>query len=376
MRPSSRLTPPRPPPAQLHPPAAHALLTAGDPVKNARALLRNALPINNKAVRQIQADLEGVSEQLRIPGSKALNPVNRAVKRAAGTLASQKGAIAAAFAPAKKAAGVAALDALDASLKEFQTVLAAQDKQAVPAAQQAALARVTEIEEALVTGFPFDVPAKYASLPQLKGRAVLEMKISLATPRQDGVRGGVLTMVADGYNAPVTAGNFVDLATRRFYDGMEFQRADGFVVQTGDPGNAEAGFVEGGKLRTIPFEVRVQGDKAPIYEETLEDLGRFNDQPALPFNAYGTIAAARSEFEANSASSQVFWLLKESELTPSGANLLDGRYAVLGYVVDGAELLADVQVGDKIEYIKVVSGGDLLQAPKGGLAAAAPAVAE
>jgi len=331
-------------------------------------------------VRAIQADLEGVSEQLRIPGSKALNPVNRAVRRAAGTLASQKGAIAAAFAPAKKAAGVAALDALEVSLKQFQDVLAAQDKQAVPAAQQAALAHVTDIEEALVTSFPFDVPPKYAALPQLKGRAVLEMKIKLATPRQDGVTGGILTMVADGYNAPVTAGNFVDLAARRFYDGMEFQRADGFVVQTGDPGNAEAGYVEGGKARTIPFEVRVQNDQAPIYEETLEDLGRFNEQPALPFNAYGTIAAARSEFEANSASSQIFWLLKESELTPSGANLLDGRYAVLGYVVDGAELLADVQVGDKIEYIKIVSGGDLLQKGKGAaveaVAPVAAAVAE
>lgn len=331
-------------------------------------------------MRAIQADLEGVSEQLRIPGSKALNPVNRAVRRAAGTLASQKGAIAAAFAPAKKAAGVAALDALEVSLKQFQDVLAAQDKQAVPAAQQAALAHVTDIEEALVTSFPFDVPPKYAALPQLKGRAVLEMKIKLATPRQDGVTGGILTMVADGYNAPVTAGNFVDLAARRFYDGMEFQRADGFVVQTGDPGNAEAGYVEGGKARTIPFEVRVQNDQAPIYEETLEDLGRFNEQPALPFNAYGTIAAARSEFEANSASSQIFWLLKESELTPSGANLLDGRYAVLGYVVDGAELLADVEVGDKIEYIKIVSGGDLLQKGKGAaveaVAPVAAAVAE
>jgi len=138
----------------------------------------------------------------------------------------------------------------------------------------------------------------------------------------------------------------------------------------GDPGNEQGGYVENGKLRTIPFEVMVKGDKAPVYEETLEDLGRFNDQPAIPFNAYGTLAAARSEFEANSASSQVFWLLKESELTPSGANLLDGRYAVLGYVVDGADLLADVQVGDRIDYIKVVSGGDLLVKGSGSSAAA------
>lgn len=45
-----------------------------------------------------------------------------------------------------------------------------------------------------------------------------------------------LLMVVDGYNAPVTAGNFVDLVDKKFYDGMDVQRADGFIVQTGDPG--------------------------------------------------------------------------------------------------------------------------------------------
>jgi hypothetical protein len=51
--------------------------------------------------------------------------------------------------------------------------------------------------------------------------------------------------------------------------------------------------------------MRVQKDKEPIYDFTLEDLGRVNEQPVLPFNAYGTLAWARNEFENNSASSQV-----------------------------------------------------------------------
>jgi cyclophilin family peptidyl-prolyl cis-trans isomerase len=49
----------------------------------------------------------------------------------------------------------------------------------------------------------------------------------------------------------------------------------------------------------------VVGDGVPIYEETMEDLGRSNETPMLPFNAYGTLAMARAEFENNSASSQV-----------------------------------------------------------------------
>ena len=69
------------------------------------------------------------------------------------------------------------------------------------------------------------------------------------------------------------------------------------------------------------------------------------------------------EFEDNSASSQVFWLLKESELTPSNANILDGRYAVFGYVTENEDFLADVKVGDVIESMQVVSGLENLVNP-------------
>ena len=66
------------------------------------------------------------------------------------------------------------------------------------------------------------------------------MQIKLKEARQEGVTGGTLKIVVDGYNAPVTGGNFVDLVQRGFYNNMEIQRADGFVVQTGDPGAAGA----------------------------------------------------------------------------------------------------------------------------------------
>lgn len=118
---------------------------------------------------------------------------------------------------------------------EFQALIDAEDKQEVPIKQQELLGYVGAIEEAMVKGFPFEVPAQYASLPQLKGRATVEMRLKFADPRMDGVTGGTFVIVADGYNAPVSAGDFVDLVSRGFYDGMEIQRADGFVVQTGKP---------------------------------------------------------------------------------------------------------------------------------------------
>ena len=58
-------------------------------------------------------------------------------------------------------------------------------------------------------------------------------------------------------------------------------------------------------LGSVPLEIKVVGDKAPVYDLSLEDLGRYNETPVLPFNAYGTLAWARAEFDNNSASSQV-----------------------------------------------------------------------
>jgi cyclophilin family peptidyl-prolyl cis-trans isomerase len=352
-------------------PPAEAGLLSVEPVKNARALLRYSLPIKNDKIRDIQKSLESVSEQLRIPGSKSLGPIGQSVRRAQGTLNANKGKLEAEFAPEHKAEGQAAIEKLDAALKEFQAVVDANDKQSVIEKQQQALTYVGAIEEAMVKGFPFTVPSEYDNLPQLKGRATVEMGLTFKTARDNGIKGGLIRIVVDGYNAPVTAGNFVDLVSRKFYDGLTIQRADGFIVQTGDPDGPATGFVDEatGKNRTVPFEIMVQGDKTPVYEENLEDNGRFNEQPVLPFNAYGTLAMARSEFESNDASSQFFFLLKESELTPTGSNLLDGRFAVFGYVVDNADLLGELQVGDKIDFMKVVDGLQNLQAPKAGATA-------
>jgi hypothetical protein len=51
--------------------------------------------------------------------------------------------------------------------------------------------------------------------------------------------------------------------------------------------------------RSVPMEIRVTGEKEPIYDFNLEELGRYNEQPVLPFNAYGTLAWARAEFDNN-----------------------------------------------------------------------------
>jgi cyclophilin family peptidyl-prolyl cis-trans isomerase len=69
---------------------------------------------------------------------------------------------------------------------------------------------------------------------------------------------------------------------------------------------------------------------------------------------------ARRESEPNSASSQFFFLLRESELTPSGTNILDGRYSIFGYVIENQELLRDLKVDDEIVSMKIVDGAENL----------------
>ena len=105
----------------------------------------------------------------------------------------------------------------------------------------------------MVTKFPYEVPEEYAHLPQLLGRAVVELE----TTR------GNIDIVVDGYSAPVNGGNFVDLVNRGFYDGMNFNAAKDTFLQAGDPPGSTAGFIDPntGEYRAIPLEVLVAGDE-------------------------------------------------------------------------------------------------------------------
>ncbi|CAM8930434.1 unnamed protein product [Rhodiola kirilowii] len=340
-----------------------SVLISGPPIKDPEALLRYALPIDNKAIREVQKPLEDITESLKVSGSRGFDGVERNLKTASQALKEGKVSIIAGLAESKRDDGAQLIDKLVAGMQELQTIVEDKNRNAIVAKQKELLQYVGSVEEDMVDGFPYEVPEEYTKMPLLKGRAIVDMKVKVKDNRN--VDECVFRIVLDGYNAPVTAGNFIDLVERHFYDGMEIQRADGFVVQTGDPDGAAEGFVDPSteKTRTIPLEIMADGEKSPFYGETLEELGLYKAQTKLPFNAFGTMAMAREEFDSNSGSSQIFWLLKESELTPSNANILDGRYAVFGYVTQNEDFLADLKVGDVIESIQVVSGLDHLVNP-------------
>lgn len=54
-----------------------SVLISGPPIKDPGALLRYALPIDNKAMREVQKPLEDITDSLKIAGVKALDSVER-----------------------------------------------------------------------------------------------------------------------------------------------------------------------------------------------------------------------------------------------------------------------------------------------------------
>lgn len=54
-----------------------AILISGPPVKDPSTLLRNALPIDSKPFKEVEKSLEDISDNLKLAGSKAFDPVER-----------------------------------------------------------------------------------------------------------------------------------------------------------------------------------------------------------------------------------------------------------------------------------------------------------
>ena len=127
--------------------------------------------------------------------------------------------------------------------------------------------------------------------------------------------------------APITAGNFIDLAGRGVYKGLAFHRYEpGFVIQGGDPrGNGTGGFMDPdtGRERTIKLEVT----------------------PELKHGEAGAVAMARSQ-EPNSASCQFYITLAP---TPG----LDRSYAVFGHVTSGQEVVQSIRKGDRMTKVTI-----------------------
>lgn len=348
-------------------PSAHAaargggasfLSASGDVIKDPESLLRWSLPITNPIVRELQSELEYAVNDLR--GLK-WQRVEGHIKTVARVLKNQRDNILVSVPADGVDAATERLAAVADQLPAIEAAVAEKSPEKVTRVCREALRDVGKVEEMMVTKFPYKVPDEYNNLPMLKGRATVEMVVRKAGGGKFDIQGnlypeGTMTMVLDGYSAPVSAGSFADLVSRGFYDNTDVIRSDGFIIQAGKPKDAEGFRLEDGQDRTIPLEVFAKGDLMPTYGITLEEDGRGAVGTVLPFTAYGTLAMARAEFEPNTASSQFFWFLFEPDLTPAGRNLMDGSWAVFGYTTKGESFLKGLQKGDRIVSAKLIDG--------------------
>ena len=129
--------------------------------------------------------------------------------------------------------------------------------------------------------------------------------------------GGIMKAELYPEIAPITVQNFIDLASKGFYNGLIFHRViPGFMIQGGDPD----GIGTGGPGYCIKGEFRANGIK--------------NDLK----HTRGVLSMARA-MDPDSAGSQ-FFIMHEDY--PS----LDGQYAAFGKIIEGIEVV------DKIASVR------------------------
>lgn len=152
---------------------------------------------------------------------------------------------------------------------------------------------------------------------------------------------GTITVELDGKNAPKTVGNFIELATKGFYDNLKFHAyKPESVVLGGCPltrtlGPAQVDSAARGLVRGIHPGV---GDARYTIED--EFAGRENNKHVL-----GSICFAHKS-DPNTGSCQFYFSLSEQ---PE----FDDKFAVFGMTVDGLDVVQALRIGDAIKSIEI-----------------------
>jgi peptidylprolyl isomerase len=356
---------------------------AGSELSSELCLLR-LLPVKNPFFRDLQSVIEGLSALGgSTPDADSWRQANRKILDAVNKLDKKRGMLQPVFNPEestliqifKGERFEILIETLRNTLLDLATATKASSSTLAFSKQKAALLTLSEIGELLVMGFTYDVPTegKYSYLPRLLGRA----KVTFTFRRANKQLGNV-TIVADGFAAPITAGNFVDLSARGFYTGLPIkfirQRtgsgSDFEVATLPIMGSYREGFYDPltAKPRRLPLEIiRVEkGSNAPrlTYTQGLSTLSASplkpasSSKPLLSFKIPGLVAMYHPDWNQNGASAEFFSLQKDSMVEEKRA-FLDGEYAPFGYIIEGYDLFQELQPNDVIDTTYVDEWGQL-----------------
>ena len=146
-----------------------------------------------------------------------------------------------------------------------------------------------------------------------------------------GQSSGTIDILLAEKSAPNHVKRLILLAREKKYDGVAFHRViEGFMAQTGD--------IKFGNVNNFDSSlVGMGGSDYPMLN------AEFTDNPFLR----GTVGMARSR-DPNSANSQFFIMFER-------APHLDGKYTIVGRVVDGIDSLFAIKKGSKAQNGSVIS---------------------
>lgn len=349
------------------------------------ALLR-VLPVKNTVFRTVEQNLEALSVlRYRIETSqenidKAWAKANSSVDTALTILINKRNQLKPVFNPDDSSAvakvkgerGERLLGDLSQDLKYLKEAIDQRNITCAFKRQRSGLLNLGFLGELLVKEYPYKVPykGKYSFLPRLLGRAQVTFRF-----KRGGTILGNVKIIADGYVAPITAGNFVDLCIRNFYTGLPVKgptKKLGLLYQESQynlPINIIGSYNEGffdpltGQLRQIPLEIiLIEGTQKLSYSysrrfaEPNFEVGEAKFVPEttskqlLTFETPGLVAFNHPIGNPNGGSSEFFAL--QSSATKDGTlkrSMLDGQYAPFGYIIEGFDIFDSLQPGDIID---------------------------
>ena len=169
-----------------------------------------------------------------------------------------------------------------------------------------------------------------------------------------------VTIVLDGYSAPLSAGNFAALVVAGRLDGVSLRQTNDSVLVSAAPGGTPP----------LPLEILARGEFEPRYRAPLELTS--GELPVLPLSIYGSVALAHGPGGPGTSAPNDFFIYEFDRQQGGGLGGLsfeEGEYAVVGYVTGGRELLPQVATGDVIARARLVSGQDRLVVPIAAAAA-------
>jgi peptidyl-prolyl cis-trans isomerase B (cyclophilin B) len=134
---------------------------------------------------------------------------------------------------------------------------------------------------------------------------------------------------------PVTVANYLNLATKGYYDGLTFHRViSDFMIQGGDPAGNGTG-----------------GPGYKFSDETRRDLTH---------NKPGIFSMANSDQGKQAFSNTGMTNGSQFFITHKATPWLDGMHTVFGEVTKGQDVVNKIAIGDKITKLEILDSTDAL----------------